>query len=105
MATNLINYSNCAGRFRNVYRFFIFRAVDGGGGGALLDWAGPPVLHFLAFCLMEAVAAWLCIPTKGLTASLKQLQPILEVVSNYWIKCNEPVVAVVTVFFNDACQN
>lgn len=94
-----------------MYRFFIFRAVDGGGGGggvgrgALLDWAGPPVLHFLAFCPMEAVAAWLCIPTKGLTASPKQLQPILEVVSNYWIKCNEPVVAVVTVFFNDACQN
>lgn len=78
MATGLINYTNCAGRFRNVYRFSVFRAV----GGALLDWAEPPVNHFLAFCPMEAAAARLCIPTKGLTVSPKQLQPILEVVSN-----------------------
>lgn len=66
MATGLINYSNCAGRFRNAYRFSVFRAVDGG----LLDWAEPPVNLFLAFCPMEVPAAWLCIPTKGLTQAI-----------------------------------
>lgn len=33
-------------------------------------------------CPMPAEVALLCIPTKGLTVSPKQLQPIVELVSN-----------------------
>lgn len=45
---------------------------------------GVPLQHlsFFGLCPIPAEVALLCIPTKGLTVSPKQLQPIVELVSN-----------------------
>lgn len=63
----------------------IFLSLGGGGGGVLLDFVGgvstaPSFISGL--CPTPAEVALLCIPTKGLTVSPKQLQPIVELVSN-----------------------
>lgn len=55
------------------------------GGGGLLDFVGgvPIAPSFISgLCPMPADVASLSKPTDGLTVSPKQLQPIVELVSN-----------------------
>lgn len=54
------------------------------GGGVLVRFHRP-MCHLWVFsglCPTAAEVASLCIPTKGLTLSQKQLEPIVELVSN-----------------------
>lgn len=53
-------------------------------GGVLdfMNWVSEAPSFISGLCPMSAEVALLCIPTKGLTVSPKQLQPIVELVSN-----------------------
>lgn len=78
---------------------FIFFLQDGEGGLEVVGGVSTAASFISGLCPMPAEVALLCIPTKGLTVSPKQLQPIVELVSNQWIKCNESAVAMATEFF------
>lgn len=72
------------------YFFWFCTPVSGGGGeeawGEALVRFHKPMCHLWVFfsglCPTAAEVASLCIPTKGLTLSPKQLEPIVELVSN-----------------------
>lgn len=73
--------------------FFFFLFLFWGRSGRGEEGAGECLLDlisrcaavssfFFGLCPTAAEVALLCIPTKGLTLSLKQLEPIVELVSN-----------------------
>lgn len=60
----------------------LFSCLVGGGGLDFVGGVSSAPSFNSGLCPTPAEEALLCIPTKGLTVSPKQLQPIVELVSN-----------------------
>lgn len=63
-------------------QFFLSLGVGGDRGGGVVGGVSTVASFISGLCPTPGGVALPCIPTKGLTVSPKQLQPIVELVSN-----------------------